>query len=65
MEGFDLLRKYLAKHHLELEFSKLEIEAVEKEVLADRQSTEVVGKGGEVTAVDEAVDVDPSSSILP
>ena len=65
MEGFDLLRKYLAKHHLKLDFSKLDMEAIEKEVLANRQSTEVVGKGGEVAVVDKDVDVDLSSSVLP
>ena len=36
MEGFKLFRKYLAKHHPSLDFSKLDMEAVEKEILADR-----------------------------
>lgn len=35
VEGFDLLRKYLAKHHPKLDFFKLDMEAIEKEVLAD------------------------------
>ena len=65
VEGFELFRKYLAKHHPDLDFSKLDMEAVEKEILADRQSTKGVGEGGEVVAVDEAVTVDPSSSNLP
>ena len=65
MEGFDLLRKYLAKHHLELDLSNLDMEAVEKEVLADHQFAEEVGEGGEATTVDETVNADPSSSALP
>ena len=28
VEGFELFRKYLAKHHPSLDFSKLDIEAV-------------------------------------
>ena len=59
VEGFELFRKYLAKHHPDLDFSKLDMEAIEKEILANRQSTEGVGEGGEVVAVD------PSSSSLP
>lgn len=47
VEGFELFRKYLAKHHPSLDFSKLDMEAVEKEILADRQSTEGVREGGD------------------
>nr|POF12292.1 hypothetical protein CFP56_67505 [Quercus suber] len=65
MEGFELFRKYLAKHHLELNFSNLDMEAVEKEVLANRQFVEGVGEGGEVVAISEAVNVDLSSWVLP
>nr|POF21992.1 hypothetical protein CFP56_35533 [Quercus suber] len=65
VEGFDLLHKCLAKHHLELDFSKLHMEVVEKEVLVDRQSIKMVREGGEVATIDEAIDVDPSSSVLP
>ena len=36
MEGFKLFRKYLAMHHPSLDFSKLDMEAIEKEILADR-----------------------------
>ena len=49
----------MAKHHPGLNFSKLDMEAVEKEILDDRQSAEGVGEGGEVAAVD------PSSSAFP
>ena len=44
VEGFELFQKYLAKHP-SLDFSKLDMEAVEKEILVDRQSTEGVGEG--------------------
>lgn len=65
VEGFEIFKKYLAKHHLELDFSNLDMEAVEKEVLVDRQFVEGVGEDGEVIAISEAVNVDPSSSVLP
>ena len=65
LEGFNLFCKYLAKHHPELDFSKLDMEAIEKEVLVDHQSTEGVGEGGEISAISEAVSVDPSSTVLP
>ena len=57
VEGFELFQKYLAKHP-SLDFSKLDMEAVEKEILVDRQSTEGVGEGGDVIAPDEAISVD-------
>lgn len=65
LEGFKLFQKYLAKHHPGLDFLDLDMETVEKEVLADRQSAKGVGEGGEVPAIDEVVGVDPSSSALP
>ena len=65
MEGFELFQNYLAKHHPGLDFPKLDIKVVENEILAYHQSTEGVGDGGEVAAVDEAVSVDLSSSALP
>ena len=36
VDGFELFHKYLAKHHLEMDFSKLDMEEVEKEILVDR-----------------------------
>lgn len=36
MEGFELFRKYLAKHHPELDFANFDMEAIKKEVLFDR-----------------------------
>lgn len=65
VEGFELFKKYLAKHHPSLDLSKLDMEAVEKEVLEDRQSIEGVGEGGEAIATDEVANIDPSSSALP
>ena len=61
MEGFDLFRKYMAKHHPDLDFSTLNMEVVKKEFLADSQSVEVVGEGEDVAVTDEAL-VDPSTS---
>ena len=43
MEGFELFRKYLAKHNLELDFANLYIKAIEKEVLFVRHFAEGVG----------------------
>lgn len=36
VDGCELFRKYLATHHPEMDFSKLDMEEVEKEILADR-----------------------------
>ena len=38
MEGFDLLRKWMAKHHPDLDLSSLVMDVVEKELLAYRPS---------------------------
>ena len=35
VEGFGVFRKYMAKHHPNLDFSTFDMEAVEKENLAD------------------------------
>ncbi|KAL0004869.1 hypothetical protein SO802_012430 [Lithocarpus litseifolius] len=65
VEGSELFRKYLAKHHPELDFSDLDMKAIVNEVLSDHQSTEGVGEGGEMAAANKAIHVDPSSSTLP
>ena len=65
MEGFELFRKYLAKHHPNLDFSKLDMETIENEILVDRQSIEGVGEGGETVAINNVASVDLSSSNLP
>ena len=35
VDGFELFRKYLAKHHPKMDFFKLDMEEVEKEILAN------------------------------
>ena len=57
MEGFDLLRKWMAKHHLDLDLSSLVMDEVEKELLVDRPS-EVIAKNvtKEVTDVIEVME---------
>ena len=46
VDDFELFRKYLAKHHPKLDFSQLDMEEVEKEMLEDRPSeAAVVDKG--------------------
>lgn len=61
VEGFDLFWKYMAKHHPSPYFSNLDMEAIEKEILEDRQTVEGVGEVGEVATIDGAI-IDPSSS---
>ena len=47
-----------------MDFSKLDMEIIEKEILTDRQSKEVVNEGGGVNATDEtAMDPSPSNSV--
>ena len=57
MEGFDLLRKWMAKHHPDLDLSSLVMDEVEKELLVDRPS-EVIAKNvtKEVTDVIEVME---------
>ena len=77
MDGFELFRKYMVKHHPEIDFSQLDMEEVEKEVLADH-SSEVAMKGvlevrpSEVATEDEvkldvveSIPTDPSYPSLP
>ena len=74
VDNFELFHKYLAKHHPEMDFYRLEMEEVEKELLANRPS-EVATKGilkdhpfevtteGEVAlGVVESIPMDPSLS---
>nr|POF22001.1 hypothetical protein CFP56_35542 [Quercus suber] len=60
VEGFDLFYKYLAKHHPELDFSKLDMEKVEREILADRPTT-VATENDVVIEVADKVPIDPLS----
>ena len=52
VEGFDLLRKWMAKHHLDLDLSNLVMDEVEKELLANRPSEDIVEN-----VTEEAIDV--------
>ena len=38
VEGFDLLRKWIAKHHLDLDLSALVMDNVEKKLMSDHPS---------------------------
>ncbi|KAL0008176.1 hypothetical protein SO802_009678 [Lithocarpus litseifolius] len=42
VEGFDLLRKWMAKHHLDLDLSGLVMDDVEKELMSDHPSEAMV-----------------------
>ena len=77
MDGVELFHKYLAKHHLEMDFSQLDMEEVEKEVLVDRPSEvateevlvdcpfEVAMEGEVELGVVESIPTDPFPSSLP
>lgn len=64
MEGFHLFQKYLARHHLKLDFSKLDIEEVEKKILGDHP-TEAATKNEVMPDVVENIPTDSSLSSLP
>ena len=49
VEGFDLLRKWIAKHHLDLDLSGLAVDNVEKELMSSEATMENV--------VEEAIEV--------
>ena len=77
VDGFELFHKYLAKHHPEMDFSQLDMEEVEKEVLVDHPYEATmeealgdrhseVAMGGEVMPdVAKSILIDPSLSSLP
>ena len=64
MDGFKPFCKYMAKHHPDLDFSTLDMKAVEKETLADRPSlsaaTDNVNGGMEGTVVTTEAPMGPS-----
>ena len=64
VDGFDLFRKYLAKHHSELDFSQLNMEEVEKEILANRPS-EAAEENKVMSGSAESIPTNPSPSSLP
>lgn len=61
VEGFNIFGKYFAKHHLELDFAKLDVEEVEKEILADHPS-KAIAENKCVMEEAAKAPVDPSSS---
>ena len=58
VDGFDLFCKYLAKHHPKLDFSQLDMEELEKEILVDRPS-KVAAENEVVLGAAESVPTDP------
>lgn len=64
MDGSELFCKYMAKHHPDLDFSTLDMEAVEKETTADRPShsvaTDNVNSGVEGIIVTAEAPMGPS-----
>nr|POE85862.1 hypothetical protein CFP56_18211 [Quercus suber] len=67
MDGFELFYKFMAKHHPDLDFSTLNMEAVEKEIRADRPSTSSIAGNIDDRMEDDVVvtaeaPVDPSLS---
>lgn len=44
MEGFELFCKYMAKHHPDLDFSNLDMEEIEREILVNCPSDATIEK---------------------
>ena len=65
VEGFDHFRKYLAKHHPELDFSKLDMEEVEKEILVDRPFEAIAENEDVMEEATTKASADPSPSNFP
>ena len=69
IDGFELFLKYMAKHYPDLDFSTLDMEVVEQEILTNRPLTGVaadhVNDGTKGTVVTIEAPVDPSPSNLP
>lgn len=65
MEGFELFCKYMAKHHPDLDFSTLDMEEVEKEILVDFPFDAKAGNADMMeddTVITTEAPVDPSPS---
>ena len=65
VEGFDIFRKYLARHHPELDFSKLDMEKVEKEILADHPFKAIAENEDVMEEATAKALADPSPSNFP
>ena len=66
MEGFDLLVKWMAKHHLGLDLSGLVVDDVKKELMSSEATSENVMEGATdiVEGVKEATVVTPTVPVL-
>ena len=60
MEGFELFKRWMAKHHLELNLSGLVMGEVEKEFLADRPFKVTEENVVEETTTAAPIDLYPS-----
>ena len=69
VEGFDLLRKWMAKHHPDLDLSGLVMDEVEKQLLADRPSDvtvkNVTKEAIDVVEVMEEAAITTSADLVP
>jgi len=67
VEGFDLVRAYVKKHHLEIDLSTLDIEKFEIEIVADQaataQANDVVDEEVEASIDDPVGPVNPVDSV--
>jgi len=68
VEGFDLLKKWMAKHHPDLDHSSLVMDDVEKELLIDRPSDATAEKVTEETktvadVMEEAATATPANPV--
>ena len=67
IDGFELFLKYMAKHYPDLDFSTLDMEVVEQEILTNRPLTGVAtnhvndGTEGTVVTIEAPVDLSPSN----
>ena len=66
MEGFDLLMKWMAKHHLGLDLSDLAVDDIKKELMSSEATSENVMEGATDVAegVKEATVVTPTNPVL-
>ena len=64
VEGFDLLRKWMVKHHPDLDLSGLVMDEVEKELLANR-SFEVIAENVTKEATDVAKVMEEATITIP
>ena len=66
MEGFDILMKWMVKHHPGLDLSGLAVDDIEKELMSSEATSENVMEGATDVAegVKEATVVTPTEPVL-